>query len=1757
MTDFNPDDPSVRVDIDIDPDSIGAIAATIEETIRRAIQAAFAAMPQAGRSAQRQARTAAQAVTQALNAQGQAAIAARNSSTAYYNSLANIQPIIVSLVQALQQLQLGTTGVAAALADASNQRTRIRSNERQAAISEREVFSRDAQLRIQAIKNRGRIEYVESQRRLIQERDAGKQRILITQAVLQTIGRLEKGFGVALAATTRTAANAVKSTLSGLGSFLRRESSGFDKGLSSNLTIRERLFSRSFNKQEQILRDSATRQSQILNEINQRTSRGALGAITGKGVGGGLLPGLAAGGGLAALFTTGFQRFNELERINKQFVALTGNVDAANTLLEEVKQFAKETPFDLVGVADLAKGFLAIKTPLDQVLPRVRAISDAVALTGGGVEELNRIQRAIGQVVSAGRLQGDELNQLAENLPGLNIRQILADQLTGGNVQALIKMQEAGEVTADKFVNGLITGLQQDKRLVGASAALAETVGGRLANLKESFSDVGAALFQQITTPMKILIGTLNDVFASLAQFVRGEDLGPVLTVLREGLKGAAVALGAVFGARAGVETLRLLSIALSGLLSPMGLFLTAVGSIGAAFAIVFNKSAEFREAVKQVWDVVSVVWSDIKDAITGAIRAITDAFGVTKNAAARTFEPISEVFVGFAERVGNGIRVFGEVMTETVIPAVTRFIIFFGNEVVPVIKNIAVGAFNVLADVAERVGRVLSSVFSVIRPLLQPAIDGFTALAGAIQAALTGDFSALGGGAKAALSGIASTIGNLVGALVDALKPVGAAIGNFFADLFTEDNFESVTDAVLGFVYQVGRFVGSLVSDPTFLKIVAGVATAIAVVAFNLLKGVLDGVLSNLDDLLSEVIGAGLAAGLKFIFDNILKAIGIGVLLYALLPKLRQAFGMAGKESAKALGDGFTQGAAAQQGRIASTMGFLRGAFGGTESVLSAASGRTFAAETARVAQLQEELRLLGSATQIDMTSELSISSAVEELEQLRESMTDAERAGLRFGDTVRRTFAGMRNIVAGVARTIGLSFKSVFVAVGAGFQNLIRLMQTSNATQFGPGSGLFAGLSASFSAAAAQVRLGFTQLMAVLRSQAAAQGISVGRLIGRSLSAGIQTVGQVGLSAILGGYAAGQSGGSTLVAGLTAGLTGLAIGGPVVGLAAAGVSLIAAKFGEAKKNAQEFDASVAEAASTIKTDLVKAIEGGTLLIGDFKDGLDFGDIGGFASIAETFRTELDDSTKELFASVGITIEGIQRVLTTAENPLKGLQNFILDGFEASTLATYDGSRELNNAFAVVFDGIRKRIAEGGEFDPEDSLSYNVSEDAIDAVTRLYDLADVAGITADEIDESFAQLFSSFNDVNEVVAITTEALGDLDLDIKVFGAGGDVPLMSDLLKVDEIIGDINGRTTILNDSIDRLFRPRTGTDFEAVFDTSLIEARALGEQAQRAAEEYGIDSPEFRQVQRQIANAFSTTITEGVNSGLIVDEESAANYAGQIQDVLIDGVTDPSVVAALNETYTTAFAGVTLENVVTQLLTAQQAQELVNQATTAIDEAFAANPEFTQAIIDAFGSTTSPAATNFVQLIAGALATNPDAMESADTFIRSVIGELGKPENVDGFKDIGTNAGAAILDGLIDKLFGDEGIVSVGIKVGDKFRRALNDELLIDSPSKVMMQTGGYIIDGLRAGVERRLGDVEAAAVDIGRVFANATITAPVGVPDFARASSTGMQSADSIDRLARRMATASPSNVTINQTFNEKADSRAIATDIAWRLS
>ena len=94
------------------------------------------------------------------------------------------------------------------------------------------------------------------------------------------------------------------------------------------------------------------------------------------------------------------------------FETMLGSVEKADTLLRDIEQFAKKTPFELPEVVENAKKLLAYNIEAEKLLPTLEALGNISA--GVGREKLPFLTLAFGQVRAAGKLTGQELRQFTE-----------------------------------------------------------------------------------------------------------------------------------------------------------------------------------------------------------------------------------------------------------------------------------------------------------------------------------------------------------------------------------------------------------------------------------------------------------------------------------------------------------------------------------------------------------------------------------------------------------------------------------------------------------------------------------------------------------------------------------------------------------------------------------------------------------------------------------------------------------------------------------------------------------------------------------------------------------------------------------------------------------------------------------------------------------------------------------------------------------------------------------------------------------------------------------------------------------------------------------------------------------------------------------------------------------------------------------------------------------------------------------------------
>lgn len=79
--------------------------------------------------------------------------------------------------------------------------------------------------------------------------------------------------------------------------------------------------------------------------------------------------------------------------------------------MKDLAAFAKNSPFELLGIRDVTKQLLAFGIEEQNIIGTLKILGDVAAGTGTG---LDRIAYAFGQVRAAGKLTGNELRQFTE-----------------------------------------------------------------------------------------------------------------------------------------------------------------------------------------------------------------------------------------------------------------------------------------------------------------------------------------------------------------------------------------------------------------------------------------------------------------------------------------------------------------------------------------------------------------------------------------------------------------------------------------------------------------------------------------------------------------------------------------------------------------------------------------------------------------------------------------------------------------------------------------------------------------------------------------------------------------------------------------------------------------------------------------------------------------------------------------------------------------------------------------------------------------------------------------------------------------------------------------------------------------------------------------------------------------------------------------------------------------------------------------------
>lgn len=246
--------------------------------------------------------------------------------------------------------------------------------------------------------------------------------------------------------------------------------------------------------------------------------------------------------------SSGIEYNAQIEKYTTGFTNMLGSAEAAQQVMSQIQEDAAKTPFDVESLTKANQYLISAGENAGYARKTIMALGDAVAATGGGSDELNRMAQNLQQIANTGKATAVDIKQFA--YAGINVYGILADY-TGKSTAEVQKMT----ISYDLLTQALQAASEEGGRYYNSMDTQSQTMNGRVSTLQDNVKQLAGLLTGDLSSGIGVAIGKLNDMVVAAQEAYKldgwkgliGEITG--LTTVIDKAKSSAVGLKAVFDA--------------------------------------------------------------------------------------------------------------------------------------------------------------------------------------------------------------------------------------------------------------------------------------------------------------------------------------------------------------------------------------------------------------------------------------------------------------------------------------------------------------------------------------------------------------------------------------------------------------------------------------------------------------------------------------------------------------------------------------------------------------------------------------------------------------------------------------------------------------------------------------------------------------------------------------------------------------------------------------------------------------------------------------------------------------------------------------------------------------------------------------------------------------------------------------------------------------------------------------------------------
>lgn len=184
------------------------------------------------------------------------------------------------------------------------------------------------------------------------------------------------------------------------------------------------------------------------------------------------------------------------------FETMLGSAEKAGAFLKQLQQFAASTPFEFPELQRAASSLISAGIEADKVIPIMTTLGDVTSGMGTGSEGVQRATIALQQMAAAGRITGEDLNQLRD--AGIPVYDLLASA-TGRSKEEVVKLAQAGKL-GKRDLAAMMEALESGKgleRFNGLMAKQSQSLTGMWSTLKDTIGQGMAGVIEPLLPLMK------------------------------------------------------------------------------------------------------------------------------------------------------------------------------------------------------------------------------------------------------------------------------------------------------------------------------------------------------------------------------------------------------------------------------------------------------------------------------------------------------------------------------------------------------------------------------------------------------------------------------------------------------------------------------------------------------------------------------------------------------------------------------------------------------------------------------------------------------------------------------------------------------------------------------------------------------------------------------------------------------------------------------------------------------------------------------------------------------------------------------------------------------------------------------------------------------------------------------------------------------------------------------------------------------